>query len=336
MSKAGQAYNGVEWVQFRLTTADITLDTGIVANQFYFVKDSQDNIYIICWSSTTQTWWKIIKITSSGIVTRARFKFSDSYIGNDLGYFTPFIILSRDELSIFAGGQVINTAKACLMHIELDFTDNVDFSSTKIITSVAYNGLLSSIYQDRYIWTTSGTTISVYDYTTKALIASATGFILGATNAFANTLYSMCLSSNNELYIIGEYGGYSLNKVTLNGTVLASTRLVVADFSNNKQMLIDKWGDLVILTNSGTASHLLKYTTAGDLIEDKTLLYPSFNLNTDSEGNYYFQTNIKTYQIIANDAQGEVFSSAGIEIRSSGAIGFSSNFTGYSPSVNCD
>ena len=100
-----------------------------------------------------------------------------------------------------------------------------------------------------------------------------------------------------------------------------------------KQILIDKWGDLIILTNSGTASTLLKYTTAGTLIDTKNLAGARYGLDTDRDGNYYIQHALGTEKITANTAQGQAFTSAGVQILPRGNAVFGGSITGYNPAV---
>lgn len=249
-----------------LTTADITLVTNEVANSFFSLKDSADNIYIMCMFTTnynTDTKLKIIKITSLGIKTSATVNWR--YSGFYDSRLSPMFVLSRDEQTIFAFiNNSGSTAQGNLYSLSTIFTDG-GYITTSTVLVLNTNSLKFAIYQDRYIWTASDTTVSIYDYATKALIDSET------TTATVN--YGMCVSVDNTCYLL-YYTGSSivLVKFVLNDNTITKTTVAVPnDAINAKQMVIDKWGDLVILTNSGTASHLLKYTTAGLLIQDLNL-----------------------------------------------------------------
>lgn len=319
--------------QVGLDVEDYTLDSGVIADRFFSVKDSNDTCYVICWSSTNQTWHKIIKITSSGVITRARFKFSDdSFVSNNVAYFTPHYILSRDELSIFAGAELQSATNNCIIQIFLNFINDVDFTVEKYFTSGA--PVISAIYQDRYIWVASGTTVKIYDYTTKAELASVV-----VSNSHGNMSYpnSICCDVYNNLYIHARFQNcYDYcNKIIFNGLSLNQGIIITEDIQRTaKQMLLDKYGDLIILTNSGTASTLLKYTTAGVQVGATLDLGGAFyNLNTDKDGNYYYSNALGTYKIAANSAQGQAFTGVGSKIRGNGMTSYGSNITGYAPAV---
>jgi hypothetical protein len=331
MGKAVQYYNGLNWQQFGLTTQDILIEYAnldVVANNFHTVKDSNDNIYISCFPLNNQSsgvapeYGKIIKIDKLGNKTISKIGlWYKAYTAENQGV----MILSRDETKLFVS-QINAAGKR-----EIATVDIADIVDDQTITTTAFMNTSTTshkfaIYQDRYIWVASGSTVKIYDYETKAELASA---------STTNTVFSLCCSDTNTLYIT-DYN-QQIKKLVFNGvSIITVTALTVlqTQLVNVKQLLIDKWGDLIILTNSGTVSTLLKYTTAGVQIGTTLgLSGASYNLNTDYEGNYYYSNALGTYKITANTAQGQAFTGTGTLIRSSGMTTYGNNITNFNPSV---
>ncbi len=325
MAKAVQYFNGTDYTQFGLDVVDYTTTNGIICQFFYTIKDSKDNIYIACF--TNGTGWDdgipFIKITSLGVKTVTKIASYDDECRNSSNF---SLSLTRDELNIYA--VFTSSPVAGLKILKTDMTTTT-IRTAPILTDVSK----FAIYQDRYIWVASGTTVKIYDYTTKAELASST---------IDNSAKGIILDSLNNLYVIESYIPYGFQdriyKFSFNGVTISQSIVYQANtapFANAKQLLIDKYGDLIILTNSGTASTLLKYTTAGVQIgtEPLNLNGAYFNLNTDKDGNYYYSNTLGTYKITANTAQGQVFTGVGTKIRGSGMTTYGNNITNYNPAV---
>jgi hypothetical protein len=315
MAKAGIYHHDGIIDNFELTTADITASTGRICNVFCVVKDSNDNCYIVCCnSSAMDTPIVLIKIDKNGNKTIAKLQ--------EIGYgnYIKKVILSRDEQTLFFVAYNSQQSNYIAYSTLVTFTNG----ATEIVPT-SYRDIFSliagmDIYQDRYIWTAHSTTVKVFNYDTKVLIDSET--ITG--------ILTMCLSSQNVLYII------SADKLTvcvLNTNIITKTEITTTGaFTNAQQMLIDKWGNLIILTNSGTNSHLKKYTTAGVLVDDIDLGSAFFNLDTKRTGEYYYSNDLHTYEIPKNTAQGQIFNTP-VEINSTGMVTYNNNMTGYRPSI---
>jgi hypothetical protein len=326
MSKAEQYFDGVSWQQFGLTTEDITLNivggSSGIANIFYTIKDSNDNMFVFCGNTTTSYGsLNIIKIDKSGNKTIV--KNSSQYNGNNFGSRSLSPTLSRDESIIY-----------CMMYRAANAYSLYAVDTTTLSQSYSFGFTTAwqfAIYQDRFIWVANGTTLYIYDYVSKSQLDSETI----ASNK------CLCCDTNNVLYLIGGISEpYVLTKAVFNGintiveTTLAS---ITGQFANAKQMIIDKWGDLIILTNSGTVSTLLKYKTDGTQIGTAlTLSAPSYNLNTDYQGNYYYSNYLSTYKIPANTESGQEIVALNLHqlFRNSGCTTYGNNMTSWNPGVN--
>lgn len=319
---------GVLQAQFGLDVEDYRIkDSGtgdLVANQFYAIKDSQDNCYIYCGHTEAYYKPKIIKISNGGIKTVSQC-LTNMYVQSEPIQLT----LSRDEQTLFYESKFGSPSRNIY---SLPVSDLLSETFTPVnILFIGNDGCRFALYQDRYIWGASGTTVKIYDYTTKVELASVT-----VINSGINCI--VC-TSGNELYIC-QYGGdgYWMKKVTfINNDTLIVTNLV-SDFTTNplyyKQLIIDKYGDLICLTNDGAASTLLKYTTEGVQVGTELTLGGAFyNLNTDALGNYYYSNALGSYKIAANTAQGQAFSGLGVLRRGSGMTTYGNNTEGYNPAV---
>jgi len=329
MAKASQYYNGTDWIQTQLDVADYTTTSNIVCSFFYTIKDKFDNLYILCF--TNGSGWDdgipFIKITKDGIKTVTKVSsYNDECRHNS----NISLCLSKDQLSVFA--TFTDSLVEGLKSLNTDMT-TTSIRGTQIFSNVSK----FAIYKDLYIWVASGTTVKIYDYTTKAELASVS--LIGD---WQGTTGITC-STDNTLYIIGRstYYGLQINKFAFNGVnVLTKTYYTITNNIYTKQLLIDPFGDLIILTNSGTASTLLKYTTAGVQIGAAvTLDNPSYNLNIGKlkdDGSYklYYQTALKTFSVNNTTAHAEIPALVNhVEIRGTGNAGFGSNYTGQQPSV---
>jgi len=331
MAKAGQYYNGTDWQQFGLTTEDITLSNNVVATVFHTIKDKNDNLFITCFGGSGG-YAKVIRLDKNGVNAVAN-------MGN-LHYSSPPptsktpIMLSRDNETLFC----VDGGHGAVWTIPTDFEDGVTQSSNFQSSCEWYTAnAIAAIYKDLYIWVASGATVKIYDYTTKAELAS-----VALIGDWQGTTGITC-STDNTLYIIGRstYYGLQINKFAFNGVnVLTKTDYTITNNIYTKQLLIDPFGDLIILTNSGTASTLLKYTTAGVQIGAAvTLDNPSYNLNIGKlkdDGSYklYYQTALKTFSVNNTTAHAEIPALVNhVEIRGTGNTGYGSNYTGYQPSV---
>lgn len=144
-------------------------------------------------------------------------------------------------------------------------------------------------------------------------------------------------NASNELFCSNSLTASGLYKFIFDGvSVITYTKLNSIDPSFFRQSIIDKWGDLIIITNTGTASTLLKYSTAGVKIGDTiTLSGAMYNLNTDKDGNYYYSNALGTYKVPKNTAQGQAIAPLvdHIKIRDNGMTTFGNNISGYNPAV---
>lgn len=93
--------SGSTFSQDSITTADITTD-GIISNIFTCIKDSTDNIYVVCQKSGAFAPLPIIKIDKTGnkIVSR-----SSSFTWLYRAYVPCTITLSRDEKYLLLCGD---------------------------------------------------------------------------------------------------------------------------------------------------------------------------------------------------------------------------------------
>jgi hypothetical protein len=333
--KIGQYWNGTTWAQLPaggLTTADITLQSGGVANVFYTMKDKDDSLFILCYLTTTPNGLaKIIRITKNGIKTTANW-------GNIYSRVPPTsktpLLLTRDNTTIFA----VDGNNATIWALPTNFADGDTLNATISSAMSSWVNGSAAIYKDLYIWVASGRTVKIYDYTTKVELASVNIESYGA-------VISISCSTDNELYLAysGGDSNHYLYKLTFDGinTITKTNLLYTGNYSTiTKQLLIDPFGDLIILTNSGTASTLLKYTTAGAQIGTAiTLANPSYNLNIGklkNDGSYklYYQTALKTFSVNNTTANAAIPALLNhVEIRGTGNTGFGSNYTGQQPSV---
>lgn len=327
MGKAVQYYNGSNWQQFGITTADITSLDGGVFTIFNVIKDSNDNTYIWCGFPDSSKRGRIIKVDRSGNKTYVNLNWNYTASSTNSGA-TVSIFLNRAEDEIWYYGYYTGTNSKILVTAFGDINTRVSRVEIGLETA---NPRQIGIYQDRYIWVSVGSTVYIYDYDTKAELAS-----VNLIGDWQGTTGISC-SADNTLYIIGRstYYGLQISKFEFNGVnIFAKTDYSITDNFNTKQLLIDRFGDLIILTNSGSASTLLKYTTTGVQIGTTLVLGGAFyNLNTDRVGNYYYSNALGTYKITANTAQGQAFTGTGTLIRSSGMTTYGNNITNFNPSV---
>jgi len=324
MPKCGQFYDTTtgEWTQLPtggLTTADITV-SGVLCITFDTIKDSDDNLYILAYTSISPYVQCIIKLTKSGIKTKTILS------GGSFYFSTPRLKISRNKSMLLFGFNSFPHKRGILSVNIADLIDGTTIVPDEFFntTQIGYT-LPWEIYKDLYIWQLDGDgdLLNIYDYTAKTAI-------LGYPLSIIQSLCTCC-SSTNILY---SASAGKLQVVTLDNSTLHVATIDCAGITaSTKQMLIDPFGDLIILTNSGTASTLLKYTVTGVLIDTKSLANPSYNLNIDTKGNYYYQTALATFKIDKNTAQGQAFDSVVTKIRDTGNTGYGSNMTGYQLSV---
>jgi hypothetical protein len=322
MGKAVQYYNGLNWQQFGVTEADY-ITGGIVSDIFTSVKDSNDNLYIICQKTgTAYSYLPIIKISKNGTINKYLTAGKTWAYRVLLESCSP--ILSRDESKLFfmadTGGGDIQLFSINLINLAAGYNITTEMGLGYHTANPKF-----AIYQDRYIWVSVGSTVRIYDYDTKAELASVT----------YRDNYSICAMPNmDRLIMYGVDTAGAIVKYEYNNTsTIATTQLAtnVGDAYNYKYMLIDKWGDLIILQKE--TPKLLKYTTSGTLIQSISLGTTYYNLNTDSQGSYYYLNALATYKIAANTAQGQNFTGTGTKILDSGMTTYGNNITNFNPAV---
>ena len=100
-----------------------------------------------------------------------------------------------------------------------------------------------------------------------------------ASRTVSNTTGAIVCDKDNNLYRIEFYlaGDYraKINRLTFDGISTISAPYDITGsiglYNYEKQLLIDRFGDLIILTNSNTTSTLLKYSNTGTLIDTVSL-----------------------------------------------------------------
>jgi len=351
MAKAGQYYNGTDWQQFGLTTADRTLGSGAVASVFNTIKDANDNLYILCLSTTNVIDnARIIKIDKDGNKTSALINITYPSQKTERSN----LVLSKDGLTIFVilSKSITTTTAFGLYSFSSNIANGVEITPTLLFAVGNYNvDTKFAIYKDLYIWVASGTTVGIYNYTTKAELASASinTFFTESTSSSCDKVDAISLSTNGtDIYLamnlsIPAGGNRTVIgglRYEIGGTWAKLFEIILSTEASPRQLLIDPFGDLIILTNSDTASTLLKYTTTGVQIgADVMLDNPSYNLNIGKlkdDGSYklYYQTALKTFSVNNTTAHAEIPALVNhVEIRGTGNIGFGSNYTGQQPSV---
>jgi len=324
------------WQQFPTSAfviEDITLSDNSIADTFFSVKDGDDNYYTIAVypSDSGTKYMRIIKVDKNGNKTISTAT-ADNYVRNY--QYNP--VLSRDGKTLFfcsgnADGGSTNIYSVDVENLATTFTIDVVISTNATYPRFA-------IYQDRYIWTSVDNVISMYDYSTKELIASN-------TNPISYNAASISITTDNILYSLSKHGldGYGLDKYTFSGdSAIAIINISYNTMGFAKQLLIDKWGDLIILTNSGASSSIYKYSTAGVWIDtlDETFMADygicAYNLHTDSDGIYGWSNLIATYRIPPNatTGKGQLFNRTVTKTRNSGEVNYESDTLGYNISEN--
>jgi len=339
MSKAIQYMvntNGVYTTQqFQLTTEDLELATGVTANYICSCKGSDDTIYILCgMNENVNRFGKIIKITSNGTTTISQFSAYGDLIKVCVwnSTFPSSIALNRSEDCLFIRTMMATSGGFWSAILRIPITA----LQSPTIQDASYNIFNTSkiqLYRDLYIWGLSGSVVSIYNQSTPYDQIAVSGSI--------GNIRSISVDNNNQCWVGStdvDNNSY-LNKLIYNGVSFTTTiyLLGISDIIvNAKQSLIDKWGDLIIITNEGTTSNLIKINLTGtsSIIDNIDLGGVRYNLNTDKDGTYFYSNNLNTWKIPANTAQGQVFSATKTVIRGTGMITYGNDITGYMVSVN--
>jgi hypothetical protein len=333
VAKSVQFYNNTTSLfdQYDISDADITLSNGQIANSFYTIKDGGDNTYILCGRTIDNPCKaKIIKMTSSGIKTVNNMNKSDfgsentgNWVANNVNH---QMFISRDQQYLFISTSSSDAANQIIHRIPISDLIGGELPANQF--AGFSGGIKFAIYQDRYIWVASGTTVKIYDYGSRAELASV---------SVNYQILAICVSGNNICYTIdGQSSVYEITKFVFDGNnqINKTSYGATTALTYSKQMLIDKWGDLIVIANSGSNTGLQKYTNSGILKEDLNLSGLFYNLNTDSQGNYYYSNSLATYKIAANTAQGQNFTGTGTKILDSGMTTYGNDTTGYLVSAN--
>lgn len=307
---------GETWeIQTELTTADITIkdDTtnDLLANRFFCIKDSDDNLYILCCYNTTYFKPKLITISKTGektvnqILTNLYFDGQPDNVG---------MTLSQDETILFfqsrTGGINHN-----LFYIYFSSPTTLNTAISNVTASDI--PLFFGIHSDDYVWTAAGTSVAIHNYSDFTFVDSET----------ISTVLAMCISSTNICYVISES---VLTVCTFNATITTTEISCPNAFTNAKEVKIDKDGYLIILVNTGPASYLKKYNVLGEQIGYTLDLDGDYrNLNIDDAGNIY----ISNANITKQSAYNPVGLRTPTTIRGAGMTTYGNNITGYYPST---
>lgn len=288
---------------------------------FHSVKNSQDELYMMV-SASNQVYqgYVFFKILVDGSYTYSEFiPINSGFTGSliDTG-----LVLSRDESQIFFVATIGNN------YHRLFCIDVADIG-TRTLLSIAIdtfaNPLVFSIYQNRYIWLAG----NVSGQGNFVWIHNNSDYTVLDNDTISETPLAMCVDEDNICYVITESIFYICSYNTLNTTItITHVDLTEHIFLYAKQMLIDKWGDLIILLTTTSSSTLKKYSKAGVEIDSVYITTPMANLNTDKDGNYYYSTDIAYYKIAKNIINGAVFNAA-VKIRSTGSVSYCNNDTSY-------
>ena len=166
-----QYFNGTDYQQFGLTTADIT-SSGVICNSFWAIKDSVDNCFIFCGSTTNFIAAKIIRIDKSGNKVVGSMLNVDGFGTNNTGYVgnanaNHTLSISRNSSLLFINCSSNSADVQHIQSIPTNFS-NGDIIPVKVIDGS--NAIKFAIYQDRYIWVASGTTVKIYDYDISRIV----------------------------------------------------------------------------------------------------------------------------------------------------------------------
>jgi len=340
MSKAAQYYNAAtqEWSQWPaggLTTDDYTLTGNIISDSFETIKDVDDNLYILCTKTGGYCYPKIIVLDKD--VNK-----KISQCTNSLYYNSPYnLILSKDKSKLILGTSGSQSSNKLLRSVLLSSLNSSTFEFTTEMEILSTPYIKFAIYKGLYIWVASGSTVKIYDYTTKAELAAYTD------NNYALVYKSINIDPIGLLNCVctANAVGYqsSLLKLRYDGVPalfkVSQTGYGNTNLNDTMQSCIDPFGDIVSLTQYAYdpfECSLVKVNgLTGAIIETKVLGQPSYNLAIDTKGNYYYQTALATFKIAKNTIQGQAFNPIPAEpMRATGNIGYGSNMTGYQPSVN--
>lgn len=330
MAKAVQysTNNGSSFTQFAAMSAtDLELDSGAygkyVPNYFECIKDSHDTLYILCAYSSPPFNYnvpaKIIKFTSAGVKT---FVYLDAGLGNNsirVNTTGKNLILSRDETTLFLnGGSTDQSSIKCsrIFDVKTEFTDPVTTYTVDTTPSPANSR--NFIFKDLYYWYYDGA-VHILNYDGFAELDSET----------AGTFKCAALSKDNILYGITA----SVIEKFVFTTVLSKTSISVTTdlFQHAIEAKMDKDSNILILTNDGSNSTILKFeedgTQVGSTLDLGGVYY---NLNTDYLGNIFYSNAFGTYKSPYN-ATGLT---SGTIIRGTGLTSYGNNITGYEPATN--
>ena len=340
MSKAIQRMvnnNGVyATTQFQLTTEDITLDTGIVADVFFSCKSSDDTNYILCGKNISYVYKaKLIKITNNGgkTISVLNWNYSANFREQSGVYRNQKIMLSRDEQSVIV---VCYTSQLVVSALKINISDiiegNINIGNTENIKEGSYyysTYFMINQYRDLYFWILTNYTSSI------GLYSQSSPYNLLATLSL-NYMVNIAVDINNQCWIlVGNNNQDYIYKVVYDGVNLSSTNTMVSTDrifeSGVRQSLIDKWGDLIVLTST---SKLIKINLTGTptIIDNIDLGGVRYNLNTNKDGTYFYSNGLNTWKIPANTAQGQVFDLTKMVIRGTGLATYNNDITGYNVS----
>jgi len=179
-----------------------------------------------------------------------------------------------------------------------------------------------SLYRDLYIWNIQTSILHIRSQSSPYNSLSAIS---------ESAILSMSVDINNQAWIVSPS---FIHKLVYSTSITKTTTAFTIDtFKYVKQSLIDKWGDLILITNNLTTSTLIKINLIGtpSIISTIDLGGVRYNLNTDKDGTYFYSNGLNTWKIPANGSQGSVFSALGNHtiIRGTGMTTYNNDITGY-------
>lgn len=324
MSKSLQFFNGASWYQHLLTASDILVGSGIPANIFFSLIDKDETTYIYCGytgiGSTNRG--KLIAIDNLGNKRVATLNWNHS-ASEIMTTNVKMVELRNGNIMLMVRGS---SSVVRVYEISTSFLDGASISEPSPINVNSTANF--EVYKEDYIWIalTSGTVI-LYNYARTQIDSIV----------LTGSVTSMKADILNNLYYTLQGPPALLGVITFDGIdEISNTDLNLVDVEENiKEMIIDKWSDLILISVLAGSSILAKFDNNGVGINTIPVATNIYGLDTDYKGNYYYSNGLETYQITANVAQGDPIDDLvnHVLLRNTGVFTYNNNITGYNPAV---